>query len=563
MSESSPSGPRPPETNRPRPGSRPPGRSFPAATLVRLILAALVIYGAYVWSIRRVVVGPDEVLVLIRKNGHRSLRGDQIVVPAPPDAEQDPAAYDQWKKEYADCNGVLEQVYRPGTYFNFSPFDYERKVLKLDDTRATVPQNKMGVVVRKFGAKLDPGQVVADEARRQRGPLALILKPGTYYEYANPYAYDVKWVDPLTIEPGHSGVVTLLTGVAPANPNDFLVETGERGVQRATQPPGFIYYNPFQSRIRSINIQSQRFEMTGDDEIHFPSNDSFDIKLDGFVEWKIDNEKLPLVYVQYAEGGELIEFVENKVILPYARSFCRIVGSQYNAREFISGDTKLKFQQQFESQLRAECGKQGIIISQALVRDIVPPNEIKALINEREIAKMRIQTLEQQIIVAHGQAELATQTEMANQNQAVGESQAKTVSVVKQAERERDVALTQANQALAVAKLRLDAAQKEADALVAKGEADAAVILLSRQAEAEPLRQQVQAFGDGTAFAQFFFYQRVAPSIKTILATTDGPFADIFRQFTRNTASPENRPDPAKGAPATAPAGPTAMGGTP
>ncbi len=235
--------------------------------------------------------------------------------------------------------------------------------------------------------------------------------------------------------------------------------------------------------------------------------------------------------MQYAEGGGLIDYLEQKVILPYARSFCRIVGSQYNARDFISGDTKLKFQQEFERQLREKCKEQGVIVLQALVRDIVPPQEIKALINEREIAKQQIKSLEQQIIVAKTQAELATQMELGKQNQSIGENQAKLVSVVKKAEQERDVAITKANQELAVAKLRLEAAQKEADALIAKGQADANVILLQRQAEAEPLRQQVQAFGDGNTYAQYFFFQKIAPSFKSILATTDGPFADIFRQF--------------------------------
>ena len=373
---------------------------------------------------------------------------------------------------------------------------------------------------------------MADEKRGQRGPLPRVLSPAKYYEYANPFAYEVKSVDPVQIDPGHSGVVALMTGKMPLNPNDYLVADGERGVQRETEPEGFRYVNPFEKRIRPINIQSQRFEMTGDDEIHFPSMDSFDIKLDGFVEWKIDPKSLPLIYVQYAEGGELIEFVEAKVILPYARSFCRTVGSQYTAREFISGDTKLKFQQQFETQLRDACAKQGIIISQALVRDIVPPNEIKDLINEREIAKLQIKTLEQQIIVTESKALLATQTETALQNEKIGSTNAKMISVTKQAERDRDVAVTGAEQALAVATLKLEAAQKEADALVAKGTADANVILLQRQAEAEPLRQQVEAFGGGTAYAQYFFYQKIAPSIKSILATTDCPFADIFLQFT-------------------------------
>ena len=46
--------------------------------LVKVLLALLVIYGAYFWLIRRVVVGPNEVLVLLKKNGSRSLPGDQI-----------------------------------------------------------------------------------------------------------------------------------------------------------------------------------------------------------------------------------------------------------------------------------------------------------------------------------------------------------------------------------------------------------------------------------------------------------------------------------------------------
>ena len=44
--------------------------------------------------------------------------------------------------------------------------------------------------------------------------------------------------------------------------------------------------------------------MSGNDAIHFPSADSFDIQLEeGFVEWSIEPDKLPLVYVEYANGG--------------------------------------------------------------------------------------------------------------------------------------------------------------------------------------------------------------------------------------------------------------------
>ncbi|HSZ54449.1 MAG TPA: SPFH domain-containing protein [Tepidisphaeraceae bacterium] len=512
------------------------GGFFRWRNLVAIILALAFIYGAYFWLIRRVVVHQGQVLVLLKKNGSRSLPGDQVVIPRPP---VDPSQYAQWEKTYGDCNGILEQVYLEGTYFSFSPWDYEREVIRIGD--ATIPSDKVGLVVKKFGEALPPGQVLADPAKNQRGPLPMVLMPGTRNnDYANPYAYEIKLVPPVQVDPGHRGVVTIMAGKPSASPNDYLVGQGEQGVQNATEPEGLRYVNLFEKRIKPVSIQSQRFEMKGDDIITFPSADSFDIRLEGFVEWSILPGELPLRYVQYGYGGDLIPYLEETVILPNARSFCRLIGSKYTARDFISGDTKLKFQAEFEATLRDECRKQGIEILQALVRDIVPPDAIKDPINEREIAKQQIKTLEQQIIVAKSQADFATQTEMANQNQAIGEANKDVVSIVKEAEQNQGVAVTKAHQELAVAKLQLQAAQQQADAIVAQGKADAAVILLQKQAEAEPLRQQVAAFGDGNAFAQYFFYQKLAPSVKSILTSTDGPFADLFKQLMAPVKSQPN-----------------------
>jgi len=502
-------------------------------SLATLALAAAVAYGGYLWFVKRVVVPQGNVLVLLKKDGSRSLPGDQVVVPAAPDATKDPAGYDKWAQEFADVNGILEQVYQEGTYFAFSPFDFERELRPA----VTVPGNKVGLVVRKFGAPLDEGQVLADFGRGQRGPLPEVLQPGTYPQFSNPYAYEVITVDPVVIEPGHRGVVTVMAGPRAQKPNEYLVAEGEQGTQPVVEPEGRRFVNLFQKRVSPISMQSQQFQMSGADAIRFPSSDSFEIKMEGFVEWSIIPDKLPLIYVQYSEGAGLVEFLEERVILPYSRSFSRLVGSQYLAREFISGDTRLKFQQEFEDKLKAACLAQGIEVRQALVRDIIPPDDIKAPINEREIARQQILTLEQQINVAKSQANLTRQTELATQNQKIGDATKQVVTIVKAADRERDVAITQANQALEVAKLQLDAARNQASAIVARGQAEANVILLQKRAEAEPLRQQVDAFGSGEAFAQYFFYQRVAPSIRSILTNTEGPFAEIFNQLTKPTGS--------------------------
>src|SRR5438874_2701010 len=104
--------PRPPRIPRPGPGM--------PQTLLTLILALAIVYGGYFWFIRRVVVAPNEVLILLKKNGHRSLPGDEVIIPRMPDPKGNPDRYAQWKQRYEGCNGILEEVYQTGTYFKFS-----------------------------------------------------------------------------------------------------------------------------------------------------------------------------------------------------------------------------------------------------------------------------------------------------------------------------------------------------------------------------------------------------------------------------------------------------------
>src|SRR4051794_17298881 len=169
-------GGRPPIITPPPPGSRGGGsRGFwgwdGRWRRVAVVVLVLVLgYALYLWEVRRVVVPQNHVLVLLKKNGSRSLPGDQIIIPRAPAAGT--PEYDAWDKQYGDCNGILEQVYPEGTYFGFSPFDYERNVIDISGT-AIVPSGKVGVVVKKFGRTpldVDAGQVLADPKRDQRGP---------------------------------------------------------------------------------------------------------------------------------------------------------------------------------------------------------------------------------------------------------------------------------------------------------------------------------------------------------------------------------------------------------
>lgn len=406
-----------------------------------------------------------------------------------------------------------------GVWFR-NPYSYRR--IKMDYVQ--IGADEVGVLIRKFGRPLEHPKTVATEPD-ERGPVAEILTTGRYP--INLLAYEVQKFPIVDIPPGHVGVVTLLTGKEPKIKNTYTVMPGEKGVQRETLRPGREEINPYERKIDIVDIRNRTYHMLGRDAIHFPSNDSFTITIEGTMEWSIDPQRVAEVTVAYGDEQDIID----KIILPYARSISRIEGSKLQAREFISGKTRTEFQDRLLDQLKTACGERGVVIHAALVREITPPPEIAGLISQREQADQDIERSRYQIKEAEAEARLVEQQQMEARNTAVGDARRDTVSLTKQAEQRKVVSVTNAQRRLEVARLNLEAATKEAAAIVARGRADANVILFDYQARAEPLKAAVQAFGDGMTYAQHFFLQKVAPSIQSILSNTEGPFAEIFKSF--------------------------------
>ena len=387
-----------------------------------------------------------------------------------------------------------------------------------------IDQGEVGVLIRKFGRPLKFPKTVATEPD-ERGPVAKTLGPGRHY--INKLAYEVQKFPAIQIPAGHVGVVTLLSGDEPKVKNTYTVGPGEQGVQRQTLEPGLEYYNPYHKKIDIVDLRNRTYHMLGNDAIHFPSNDSFTISIEGTIEWSIMPERVADVTVAFGDEEDII----NKIILPYARSISRIEGSKLQARDFISGKTRSEFQKELTRQLQAAGEERGIKIHSALVREIVPPPEVASLISQREQADQEIERSRNQIEEAKAEAMLVEQREMQTRNAALGDARRQTVSLTKEAEQRKIISVTQANRELEVARLDLESASKQAKAIIARGQADANVILYDYQARAEPLKNAVEAFGGGMVYAQHFFLQKIAPSIQSVLSNTEGPFADIFRSF--------------------------------
>lgn len=478
-------------------------------------LFGIIVLGGFVLS-GLIVVENRKAAVLIRKTGD-DLKGDAVLATA-------------------EQKGIQADLLPEGWHWR-NPYTWDYVTVD----QVEIPPGRVGIQVRTFGDPLPDNAVLAGP--NQRGVLPEVLGPGRYV--INPFAYRVVLSDAVTIHSGHVGVVTRVSGKDPKNPNEFLVEEGERGIQKVTLGPGTYNVNPYERRITPIDLRSHRFDMTAEKIIRFPSLDGFDITMEGTIEWFIDSQRAAEVFVKYVDTRDVITCVTEDIILPNARAYSRIEGSKHLARDFIGGITREKFQEQFLAGVKKSCASQGILIQSALIRQIAPPDAIAKPIKDREIAIRMSDMYEQQKERERQQKLLSMEEKMKERKTQTTLAEADASVAITKATQEKEVAVIQAERELEVAKLQLQAAQNQAEAVVAGGKAKADVIVFKNAAEAQGLKNAAAAFGDGHTYVRYLMNQKMAPSITYVLSNTDGPFADLIRRVLESskagTKGPEKR----------------------
>ena len=466
----------------------------PSAAL-GIVLTSLFFFGtAFWWFYCRIEPGPDQIAVLIRKTGV-NLAPDQLL------------ATDPGQK------GIRLEVLPEGRYFR-NPYVWGWKIHSITD----IPAGKLGVLTRLFGKDLPDGQITAGPDTK--GIVSEILRPGKYR--INPYAYKVELFDAISIRPGTVGVVTSLVGkdvlrddLPESERNAFLVGEGRKGVVREVLDPGTYYLNPYLVNVVEVNLQSQRFQMSGEDAISFLTMDGFTVNVEGTIEFSINRESAALITHRVGD----MEDVLRKIILPRARGFSRIEGSKQPAINFIMGETRQQFQNNLETHLREQCQSWGVSARSVLIRNILPPDQIASIIREREVAVQNARMYEQQIEQAKSKAELVRQEMLAQQNKEKVEQETARIRAVIQAQQDLAVQVTAARRELEVARIENDAASFQAQATLARAEADRDVIRLDNEAQAGVLSNQVAAFNNGLTFARYALYLRIGPRIGSILTS--------------------------------------------
>ncbi len=484
-------------------------------TALLVLLGVLVLAGLFVWYACRIEPESDQIAILIRKTGD-NLRPGEII-----------STRDGQK-------GIKLDPLPEGRYF-YNPYNWDWRITSV----TTIPAGRLGVVTRLYGEDLPAGDIIAPVC--YMGIAEDILRPGKYR--INPYAEKVEVFDAITIRPGHVGVVAHLSGQDPLHgeipadmKNVFIVGDEVKGVQGSTLGPGTYYLNPYVYAVSEVNLQSQRFELQGEDAIMFLTQDGFTVTVEGTLEFAVTRERAPQLTHQVGDVDDILK----KIILPKARGFSRIEGSKHPAIDFIVGETRQGFQDSLEKHLIAQCARWGVEIRSMLIRNITPPEEVAEIIREREVALQNQRKIEQQIEQARSQAELTRQEMLAVQNREKVESETAAIRARLQAAQEQSVKIRSRPRDLEVAKLEAEAAKLQADAIMIRAEADRSVIAMENEAAASVTAAMSQAFGGGGNLARFVLYQKPAPRIQSILSTDREPgLGGIFQSFTSRTASGE------------------------
>jgi len=537
-----------------------------AGIAVAAVIAAAVIF---VWFFCRIEVEEGEFAPLLRKTG-KEISNTDILAPGP------------------EFKGPQVEILQEGRHFR-NPYNwYWPRPMKA----TVVRKGEVGVLVRRVGTPLAEGQIVVQNDE-QKGILEGQYNPVRYY--LNLWEYDVQIHPMVKIEPGFMGVVTRLVGAEAENSNVFVVKTGERGVQPDLLPPGTFpgYSNPYVFMVTPIDVRSQKFEMGREYVITFPSKYGFDIRVEGTIEWAPDIAKLPELFVKYVDEQDLqesggINNIQRKVILPYARSYFRMIGAQYRAVDYMTGAPRIRVQNEVLRRLRESCAEQGIEIRAFVIRATEPPKRIREQYERRGMARVEIRQFTEEIkteignIVMEGakpeigpdgktvldergnprlvggeekegpdgkplreggRLARAIEERRKDRESKFGQVRVTIVELIRAAEQYQGVEVTKAQRDLSVAKINLEAAEDKAAQALARGTAEAEVIVMKHTAEAEGVKAKVSAFKTGEKYAEYQLIIKFSPGIRRILSNTEGLFARLFERFAKMGTSKETKKD--------------------
>lgn len=440
--------------------------------------------------------------------------------------------------------GVWKDVLGPGTY-RLNPEGYD--VQKMD--AISIPIGYVGVVTSQTGKPAKPG---AFAGIGEKGVMEKVLQPGLYYVNARAYQIDVVEVGMNQVSiVGKSGTVVLTKGQL-VNVNGALKELQENTLARQIEKrDDYVRSNRdsgilSQREASSLNVaQKANFaplkamaEGVADDHVQkrkqvpkqpppktpvqdnvafgmnqfvqFPSSDGFSILLDMTVEFELLPENISRIFMLYGD----LPAVVSKIILPQILSVSRMKGSDYKARDFIDGGGREKFQKEMTAELVRILGEKHILVRNAIVRHVEVPEDILHPIQQASVAKEQDLTNKTERETAKKQAELNTENAMVVQMKKETEQETEKITATTAAERNKEVAIIEAQTKLEVAKLDLERAALEAKIIETRGAATVKAKFAVDNEKALGEQRRAKVFKDSATLADLIFAEQLSPKLE-------------------------------------------------
>ena len=326
------------------------------AVAMVLVIVGVVLGGA--WYTFYHYVPPGKMLVVISKNGQPLASGQVLADPGQ--------------------KGVQKDVLGEGWHW-ITPIYYEAELK--DDT--VVEPGQVGVVTQLGGDQPQNGEVLVDSDAEQ-GIRRQVLPPGRYR--INPYGYKVESVPAVEVKAGMVGVRRRLLGKDSSS--RFAEKDDEKGILHDVLQPGTYYLNPKEYEVIPYEegIGQTTYHYYADPNrntaITFQARDGNVISMDCTIEWEVEPKHIPDLV---AEFGPL-DNVERNVIDQQARKISRDRGFNYGAQDFLEGEKREKFQEDFTKELEKVCEKENVLIRSAFIRNIVIPEPFLKQQRDKQIA---------------------------------------------------------------------------------------------------------------------------------------------------------------------------------
>ncbi len=516
------------------------------------VVAAVFAHQFWHWMVERVEVPPGHFLVRIHLWGKPLPPGEIL---APDETYQ----------------GVQKDVLPEGRHF-FNPVVWSYEIVKMLD----VPTGQCAVLTRKYGKDLPEervktGNFLVDLTPKSpdeeyRGIVRQVLLPGKHR--VNPYAYEVQVVPAVEIKAEQVGIRTVKVGLDPRvlklepDQGEYVVPVGRpegeyRGVQEKPVAAGTYYINPYAEAIVPVDVRSHRVEFT---DIEFPSSDGFTLRPQIFVTYRVDPQKAPELYVTLTEEGGLHQTdnagpelerneILRKIVLPHIRGYTRIEGSKFDARDFIAAantkpgapvaappagpqvNPRERLQQFLMEKVGPMTQRTGVVIESITLAAMDAPPDLADQISQRELARVIREKNADKVGQFKAEQELKAIEALKQQEQEKVDAQTRMVQARALAQQKKAVQESSLKQQLESARLRLESARKQAEAVLARGKAEADVIRLQNEAEVAGLRTAVGGFQTPDQFAMHQVLLRLAPALGEIFASDGSDFAKLFAAY--------------------------------